>query len=471
MTSRAAALVPELQRCIDSNRELAEQLYVLVQTGVEHVSLQDHRKMLKHCRFILDYLFSVISNAGQNLPQHDIEQFSQMLGSCKIDQDLVSERLLQIEKLPAFAAILSAIPKDKRSWVSIDQQKSYFLNHWLKEAPIVFSSRDEEGIHKPTEQGQQLHKAAEREGRPPDAPKGSKIVDPTRQTAASGICKPPVTASQAADLAQHVLPHRATSTPLPVFPKSSACLPLLGNQIQQRKPGSSEVPRVDSNQSTRSNSIIGISARHGEIPQSAAIASPDTAQSTSSHGTKRKRRRVRSGKGSSTGESVSHGETPKSAAIALPDTRQSTAPPKKKRRQRRPGVARLRRRLEAVKTMPKVTNQDITTDVNKRPVSEEIDDSGNSRPVKRGRMDDLTGSQQEQSPIQEPASQDPGLSSPLRRYEGKKHLTQVELASLKAYTLGLLRDLQAEAGGVAPVNVSISEAKPPLRRSKAKDFF
>ena len=470
MTSRAGALVPELQRCIDSNRDLAEQLYVLVQTGVEHVSLQDHRKMLKHCRRILDYLFSVISNVGQNLQQHGIEQFSQILGSCKIDQDLVSERLLQIEKLPAFAAILGAVPKDKRSWVSIDQQKSYFLNHWLNEAPIVFSSRDEEGTHKPTEQGQQLHKAAEREGRPPDAPKGSNSVHSNRQTAAPGICKFPLTASQAAVLAQDVMPHRATPTPLPVFPKSSACLPLLGNHIQQN-PASGEVPRVDSNKSTRSNSTIGKSAPRGEIPQSAAIASPDTTQSTSSHGTKRKRQRVRSGKGSSTGESVSHGETPKSAAIALPDTKQSTAPPKKKRRQRRPGVARLRRRLEAVKRMPKVTNQDITTEVTKHPVSEETDDSGNSRPVKRGRMDDLTGSQQGQGPIQEPASQDPGLSSPLRWYEGKKHLTQVELASLKAYTLGLLRDLQAGAGGVAPVNVSIPEAKPPLRRSKAEDFF
>ena len=471
MTSRAAALVPELQRCIDSNRELAEQLYVLVQTGVEHVSLQDHRKMLKHCRFILDYLFSVISNAGQILPQHEIEQFSQMLGSCKIDQDLVSERLLQIEKLPAFAAILSAVPKDKRSWVSIDQQKSYFLNHWLKEAPVVFSSRDEEGTHKPTEPGQQLHKAAEREGRPPDAPKGSESVDPTRQTAAPGISIPPLTASQAANLAQYALPHPATPTSQPLFPKSSTGLPLLGNEIQRQNPASGEVPRIDSNKSTRSNSTIRKSAPHGEIPQSTAIASPDTTQSTSSHGTKGKRRRVRSGKGSSTGESISHGETPKSVAIALPDPTQSTAPPKKKRRQRRPGAARLRRRLGVVKTMPKVTNRDITTDVNKRPVSEEIDDSGNSRPVKRGRMDDLTGSQQGQGPIQELAAQDPGLSSPLRRYEGKKHLTQVELASLKAYTLGLLRDLQAEAGGVAPVNVSISEAKPPLRRSKAEDFF
>ena len=43
MTSRAGALLASLQRCIDSNRDLAEQLYVLVQIDGENVGLQEHR--------------------------------------------------------------------------------------------------------------------------------------------------------------------------------------------------------------------------------------------------------------------------------------------------------------------------------------------------------------------------------------------------------------------------------------------
>lgn len=470
MTSGAGALVPDLQRCIDSNRDLAERLYVLVQIDIEHVSLHDHRQMLKHCRCVLDYLFLVISNAGQTLPQPGIEQFSRMLRSCKTDQDRLSQHLLQIEKLPAFAAVLRAVPKDKRTWVSIDQQKSYFLNRWLKETPVVFSNRDEEGTRKPTEQAQQLQLVAKREGSPPAAPKGPESIDRTRRTATSRISIPPLSASPAANLDQHVLPHCASPTPATVFPKFPAGLPPLGNKIQQPNEASGIGPLNDGNHSTRISSITGKSAPHGEGPQSVASASPDTTHLTSSRGKKRKRRRGRGREGLNTGESLSRGETPKSATIALPDTTQSTAPQKKKRK-RYPKGARLDRQLKAMKTIATVVNQDIATNVNKRPVFEEADHSGSSRPATRMRMDDLAESQQGQGQNQEPASQDLVLSSPLRRYQGKKHLTQVELASLKAYTLNLLRDLQAEAGRGASVNFSAPEAKPPSRRSKAEDFF
>ena len=466
MTSGAGALVPDLQRCIDSNRDLAERLYVLVQIDVEHVSLHDHRQMLKHFRCVLDYLFLVISNAGQNLPQPDIEKLSRMLRSCKTDQDLLSGRLLQIEKLPAFAAILSAVPKDKRTWVSVDPQKSYFLNRWLEETPVVFSSRDEEGTRKPMEQRQQLQ---QREGSP-DVSKGPNSIDLTTRTAPSGTCIPPLSASQAGNLGPHVLAHHASPTSDTVFPKTPAGLIPLGNEVQQPNKASGIGPHIDSNDSTRSISMTGKSAPHGEVLQSAAIALPDNTDSTSSRVKKRKRRQRRGGKVSSTEDSVSRGETPKSATIALPDTTQSTAPPKKKRKRQSKG-ARPDRQLEAMKTIATVVNQDIATNVNKRPVSEEADHSGSSRPVTRMQMDDLALSQQRQGQSQEPTSQDPIVSSPLRRYQGKKHLTQGELVSLKAYTLDLLRDLQAEAGRGAFVDLSPPEAKPPPRRSKAEDFF
>ena len=462
MTSRARALVPDLQRCIDSNRDLAEQLYVLVQTNVEHVSLRDHRQMLKHCRCILDYLFSVISNAGQTLPQHDMEQFSQMLRSCEIDQELVSERLLEIEKLPAFAPILSAVPRDKRSWVSNYHQKGYFLSQWLKETPVVFSSRDEEGTYKPKEQGQKLQTAAKSEGPPPDAPKGPAIMDPTRRTATSGIYKPPLSASQAANLAHNVMPPRGNPIPQPVSLQSSPVPPLLDNEAQQESEASGVGSSVDCNTSTRSSSIKDESAPDGEAAQSADIRSPDTTQPTSSQGTKRKRKRARRGKGSSTVELVSRGETPTSAAILSPENAPSTIPRTKRRRRGQQSRAHLSEQLTAI---------NLTTDSSKRRVSEEMDDSGTSQQVRRPRMEDLTESQQGQGQNQEPTSQDPVPSSPLRRYRGKKHLTQEELASLKAYTLDLLRDLQAEAGRGAPVNVSAPEAKPTSRRLKAEDFF
>ena len=463
MTSRAGALVPDLQRCIDSNRDLAERLYVLVQIDAEHKSLQDHRQILKHCRGILDYLFLVISSAGQTLPQTDIEQFSQMLGNCKTDQDLMSERLLQIEKLPAFATILSAVPRDRRTWVSIDQQKSYFLNHWLKETPVVLSSRDEAGTRKATEQQQPIQLVAERQYSPPDAPKGTKNMDLTGRTSASGICIPPSSTSQSTNSAQFAVPHRASPFQATVLPKTPAGLSPLGNEIQQANEASCMGPQVDSNNSTRSSPITGKSAPHGELPQPAALVSPDM---------ERKRRRRRRGNSSSTGESVSRGETPKSVLIALPDTTQSTAPQKKKRKRPNQKDARLSRELDAMKSIPSVVNQEIPTNVNKRPVSEQADDSSFSRPVKRMQMDDLVESKDGQGQNQESTSQNPVLSSPLSRYQGKKHLTQEELASLKAYTLDLLRDLQAEAGDRgASVNLSGPEPKPTSRRSKAMDFF
>ena len=473
MTSRAGALVPDLQRCMDSNRDLAEQLYVLVQTNVEHVSLQDHRQMLKHCRYVLDYLFSAISNAGQNFPQHDIEQFSHMLRRCEIDQALVSERLLQIEKLPAFAAVLSAVPKDQRSWVSIDQQKSYFLSHWLKEAPAVFSSRGEEDTYKPTERGQQLQQTAERADPPPETPKGPEHLDSAGRTAAYGICKPSLSANNGANLAQYVLPHRATPIPQLVFAKSSAGLPQLGNEIEQPNEASGIGPTFDSKNSTGSRSITEKSTPQGEVPQLAVTASPDTIQPTPSPGTKRKRRRAKHGKGISTGISVSRGETLKSAPITLPETTHSTAPQNKKRMRQKSRAARLREELEAIEAMAAVADQDITTTVNERPEFEKTDDGGSSRPVKQRRMEDLhlPESQQEQDQIQESTSEEPALSSPLRRYQGKEHLTEEELASLKAYTLDLLRDLQAEPGQGASANVSAPKTKPTSRRLKAEDFF
>ena len=467
MTSRAGALVPDLQRCIDSNRDLAERLYILVQIDAEHLSLQDHRQILKHCRCILDYLFLVISSAGQSLPQTDTERLSQMLRSCKTDQDLVSERLLQIEKLPAFASILSAVPRDRRTWVSIDQQKSYFLNRWLKETPVVLSDRDEKGTRKATEQQQPCQSVAKRQYSQPDAPKETKNMDPTGRTAASGNCIPPSSAIQAANSAQFILPHRASPFQATVLQKTPAGLSPLGNEIQQANEASCIGPHVDSNNSTRSSPITGKSAAHRELPQSASLVSPNM---------ERKRRRRRRGKSSSTGESVSRGETPKSVLIALPDTPQSTAPQKKKRKRPNKKDARLRRRLVAMKRIPKVVNQEIPTSVNKRKIPDDADDSDFSRPVKRMHIDDLAESKDGQGQNQESTtSQDPVLSSPLRKYQGKKHLTQAELASLKAYTLDLLRDLQAEAGGgqgtSTSANSSAPEVKPTSRRSKAVDFF
>ncbi|KAL8794586.1 MAG: hypothetical protein Q9195_002921 [Heterodermia aff. obscurata] len=460
MTSRAGALVPDLQRCIDSNRDLVEQLYVLFQIDGRHLSLQDHRQMLKHCRYILDFLFSSISNAGQTLSQHDIEQFSQMLRRCQIDQDLVSERLLQIEKLPAFAAVLSAVPKGKRTWVSIHPQKSYFLTHWLNEAPVVLSSRDEEGSYKPMNQGQQQRHARERED-PPDTPKGSKSMDPSMQAAASGIFKAPLSESQAPNLARYVAP---CPNPEPIFKKSPAGLPLLDNEVQQQNEASAGGPYVESNNSTRSNSTMEKSAPRSEAPQSATVESPNAAQSTSSHGKKRKRYRKRPKKTSSTGESTSQGETLESATIPLPDATQCTAPPKKKPRRRESNGGRLPERPEAMKTIPTIVDPDITANVSKPPLSEETDDSGTSRPLKRIRVDDPAHLQQGQGQNEEPGLQDPVLSSPLRRYQGKKHLSQAELDSLKAYTLDLLRDLQAEEGQGAPVNIMRRSDDLPARQ-------
>ncbi|CAF9917872.1 MAG: hypothetical protein HETSPECPRED_003611 [Heterodermia speciosa] len=464
MTSRAGALLVSLQRCIDSNRDLAEQLYVLVQIDGENVGLQEHRQTLKRCGCVLGYLFSVISNGGQTLPHHSIEDFSQLLGRCKIDQDLVSDCLLQTEKLPAFAGFLSGVPKEKRTWVSNHHLESYFLDHWLNGAPVAFPSRDEKGTQKPTEQGQHLQQAAARESPPPNASKGSSSMDTPVRTAASEICKAPLAASQAVNPAQYNLP-----TPEPLFPKSTAGLPPLSSKVQQQNEASGVGPHVDNKNSTRSSFISGKSAPRGEVlvPQSVDIAGPDATQATSSDGKKRKRQWINRGKSSDTGESVSDGEILESATIALPDT-QSYARPKKKRR-RRPR-ADPRKHLEAAGTTPAIVNQDTTTMDSKPSVSEEKEDSGSCRPVKRMPMDDLEDSQQGQDQNQEPSSQDPVPSSPLRRYR-KKHLTQAESASLKDYTLDLLRDLQAEAGRGAPVNVSAPEAKPSSRRAKAEDFF
>ena len=174
MNPGPGALVVDVQQCLDANRSLNGRLCTLLRTGIENKSLEDLRHKLNHCRYVIDHVFSMVSAIGPGLSEYSIKELSPMLESCKTDQNYVSEHVLQIEKLPAFAVVLDTIPGDKKICIG----SSEHIYPFLTEGPRA-KSEEWKGVvtsGKPLDQRQYTQRIRETNGPPPNAPTGPKLI-------------------------------------------------------------------------------------------------------------------------------------------------------------------------------------------------------------------------------------------------------------------------------------------------------